>query len=190
MIIEGVLTTRNPDGTPNIAPMGPIVSVDWLQFLFRPFPTSVTYGNLKRTGYGVFHVTDDVLLIARHALGLETDVPTLRPAEQVPGEILADACRWYEVEVVTVDESRERPELTTRVVYTGRQRDFLGFNRAKHAVLEATILATRLHLLERTEIERQMGTLATIVQKTAGAQEQEAFELVRGYIQTRSSAPA
>jgi len=91
---------------------------------------------------------------------------------------------------VTVDESRERPELTTRVVRTGRQRDFLGFNRAKHAVLEATILATRLQLLDRAEIERQMATLATIVQKTAGAQEREAFELVRDYIQTRSSASA
>ena len=190
MIIEGVFTTRNPDGSPNIAPMGPIVSEDWSQFLFRPFPTSVTYGNLKRTRCGVFHVTDDVLLIARYALGLDAPPPALRPAGKVAGEILVNACRWYEVEVVTVDESRERPELTARVVATGRQRDFLGFNRAKHAVLEATILATRLHLLDRSEIDRQLSMFATIVQKTASAQEREAFELVRSYTERHGSPPA
>jgi len=182
MIIEGVLTTRNPDGTPNVAPMGPIVTEDWSQLLFRPFPSSVTYGNLKRTRCGVFHITDDVLLIARYALSLPAPLPDMRPAEHVAGEILTDACRWYEVEVVSIDESRERPEITSRVVAVGRERDFWGFNRAKHAVLEATILATRLHLLAPTEVDRELARLATIVEKTAGPQEREAFDLVRGFV--------
>ena len=33
------------------------------------------------------------------------------------------------------------------MVDQGRLRDFFGFNRAKHAVIEAAILATRLSLL-------------------------------------------
>ena len=34
------------------------------------------------------------------------------------------------------------------VVDSGRLRDFFGFNRAKHAVIEAAILATRIDFLE------------------------------------------
>ena len=186
MIVEGLLTTRNPDGTVNIAPMGPIVSDDWSRLLFRPFPTSVTYGNLKRTSCGVFHITDDVLMITRYALGLAAPAPELRPAGRVAGEIIADACRWYELELEGVDETRERPEFAMQSVASGRLRDFLGFNRAKHAVLEATILATRLHLIDRAEIERQLDALAVIVGKTAGPQENEAFSLVRLYVAAQS----
>src|SRR6478752_2855462 len=60
MIIEGFLTTISADGTVNIAPMGPIVDEDWRRLLFRPFQSSQTFANLRRTGRGVFHVTDDV----------------------------------------------------------------------------------------------------------------------------------
>ena len=182
MIIEGLLTTRNADGTVNIAPMGPIVDAEWSRLLFRPFPTSVTYGNLKRAKCGVFHVTDDVLMIARYALGLPAPAPALRPAVQVAGDVLVEACRWYELELEGIDETRDRPEFTMRSVASGRLRDFLGFNRARHAVLEATILATRLHLLDRAEVERQLAALAVIVDKTAGPSEREAFELVREYV--------
>ena len=34
-------------------------------------------------------------------------------------------------------------------------RDVFGFNRAKHAVLEAAILATRLHILPEDDVRRQ-----------------------------------
>lgn len=182
MIIEGLLTTRNADGTVNIAPMGPIVAEDWSRLLFRPFPSSVTYGNLKRTTCGIFHVTDDVLMITRFALGLVAPVPLLQPAGAVDGAVLTDACRWYELELEGLDEMRDRPEFSMRSVASGRLRDFLGFNRAKHAVLEATILATRLHLLDRVEVERQLEALAITVGKTAGPMETEAFDLVRDYV--------
>src|SRR5690606_15080962 len=75
MILEGLMVTTNPDGTPNISPMGPIVNEEAEQggplteLVLRPYHTSTTYANLKRTGEGVFHVTDDVLMIARAAVG-------------------------------------------------------------------------------------------------------------------------
>ncbi len=74
------------------------------------------------------------------------------------------------------------PICAARVVHTGRLRDFFGFNRAKHAVLEAAILATRVHLLPPEELIRQVEALAIPVEKTAGPQEQEAFDLLRSYI--------
>ena len=64
MILEGLVTTTDADGTPHLAPMGPTRGRRLRSLLLRPFPTSNTYRNLVRHGEGVFHVTDDVLLIA------------------------------------------------------------------------------------------------------------------------------
>ena len=69
MILEGIVTTLSPEGAVHIAPMGPHVDAGMEHFLLRPFPTSQTYQNLVKHGEGVLHVTDDVLLLARAALG-------------------------------------------------------------------------------------------------------------------------
>src|SRR5687767_14375291 len=88
LIAEGIVTTVNPDGSANISPMGPRVNRDFTQLLLRPFQTSTTYQNLKRTGEGVFHITDDVLLIAKAAVGQLTPRPPLEPAPHVLGFLL------------------------------------------------------------------------------------------------------
>jgi len=189
MILEGLCTTINLHGAVNIAPMGPVVDEQQTTFRFRPFQTSTTFANLKATGCGVFHVTDNVELIARAVIGELHQLPELQPAAVVQGSVLANACRWYEFEVIAIDESQERTEIQTRIVHVGRIRDFWGFNRAKHAVLETAILASRLHLLSPEDVERQLLHLAVIVRKTAGQQEQTAFELLQDYIQNDDSFP-
>jgi uncharacterized protein len=187
MILEGVVTTRNVDGSINVAPMGPIVNESLDHLLLRPFQTSTTFQNLKRTRVGVFHVVDDVLLLARAAIGQLAETPPLHRAERIDGSVLADACRWYEFEVESMDESRERSEIQARVVHMGRLRDFSGFNRAKHAVLEAAILATRLDLIPAGEVEAEMARLRTPVSKTAGPRELEAFSILERYVAEKRS---
>jgi hypothetical protein len=182
LILEGVVTTLDAAGALNIAPMGPIVDEAMTTLRLRPFQTSQTYRNLKQRRQGVFHVTDDVLLIARAAVGRLTETPETFAAERVDGRVLASACRWYEFEIVDFDDRAERTSLTARVVHVGRLRDFFGFNRAKHAVLEAAILATRLHLLPREEIQRQFEALRIPVEKTAGPREREAFALLEAFV--------
>lgn len=182
MILEGVVTTRDLQGGLNVAPMGPIVDAEMTRLRLRPFRTSTTYRNLKATGCGVFHVTDDVALIVRAALGqLDEDPPTF-PAERIAGAVLRDACRWYEFEVESLDDSQDRTEIVARVVHAGRLRDFFGFHRARHAVIEAAILATRIHLTGRDEVLRQLGALAPAVQKTAGDVETDAFGRIVRYV--------
>jgi hypothetical protein len=182
LILEGVVTTLDAAGALNIAPMGPIVDEAMTTLRLRPFQTSQTYRNLKVRPQGVFHVTDDVLLIARAAIGKLVGAPETFAAKDVDGRVIASACRWYEFEIVDYDDRAERTNLTARVVYTGRLRDFFGFNRAKHAVLEAAILATRLHLLPREEIQRQFEALRMPVEKTAGPREREAFALLETFV--------
>jgi uncharacterized protein len=188
VILEGLVTTLNADGTANISPMGPIVDSQMRRLVFRPYQTATTYANLTRHGEGVFHVTDDVLLLAQAAVGEPSPQPALVPATAVRGVILADACRWYAFRVSSIDDREPRTEIVAEVVDSGRIRDFFGLNRAKHAVVEAAILATRVHLVPREELAAQFSRLAPLVQKTGGEQEKKAFEFLREYVERTMSS--
>lgn len=183
MILEGIVTTGSAVGDVNIAPMGPRVDAEMKHFLLRPYHTSQTYRNLKAHGDGVLHVTDDVLLLARAALGVVEPMPRLVPASRIQGWVLADACRYYEFRVRSMDEASERISIDVEVVHSGQLRDFFGFNRAKHAVVEAAILATRTDFLPLADIQGEFQKLGVIVDKTGGTQEHEAFAFLKGHIE-------
>jgi hypothetical protein len=185
MILEGIVTTVSAAGEVNIAPMGPILDPaagELRRFELRPFRTSQTYANLKEHGEGVLHITDDVLLLARGAVGELVPPPAMRPATRIRGWVLADACRFHEFRITACDDRAERTRLEAEVVHTGRLRDFFGFNRAKHAVVEAAILATRTAFLPLDDIEAEYRKLAVLVEKTGGPQEHEAFAFLRAYV--------
>jgi hypothetical protein len=187
MILEGIVTTLNPDGSPNIAPMGPRVeNAACEHFVLRPYRSSTTYRNLKTHGEGVLHVTDDVLLIARAAIGSVTGEET-RPASKINGRILVNSCRYHEFRVTSLDDREDRATVEAETVVTGRLRDFFGLNRAKHAVVEAAILATRVAFLPREEILADFVRLRALVDKTGGEGERQAFELLRSYVNHQHS---
>ena len=80
-----------------------------------------------------------------------------------------------------IDSTPPRSRIDTAVVHRGVQREFIGFNRARHAVLEAAIYATRLHLLPREFIASEFERLQVIVDKTAGPEEHEAMALLTAF---------
>jgi hypothetical protein len=174
MILETIVSTIDAGDRVNFAPMGIVLEGE--RVLLRPFRTAVTWKNLQEVGEGVVHFTDNVLLFARCAV--ESFVPPHRDARRVRGKVLEDACHWKEFMVESKDLSEDRGQFWGRVVCEGRARDFIGFNRARHAVIEATILATRLHLLGRGRVLEEISRLRPLVDKTGGPAEHEAFELL------------
>ena len=182
MIIEGLMTTRNADGSMNLAPMGPIVDEQLSSFLFRPYNSSRTFANLQRERQGVFHVIDDVLLFAQAITDTLPRQPETFSAQVIQGKVLSAACRWYELAVTQIDDRQPRTEIQTQILHIGHLRDFFGFNRAKHAVIEAAILASRRGLLPHEELLQQFAALRTPVEKTAGPREREAFALLETFV--------
>jgi len=87
--------------------------------------------------------------------------------------------------VVSIDDTPPRSRVGTRVVHRGQRREFIGFNRARLAVLEAAILATRTHLLPAEQIRADYERLQVIVDKTAGPREREAMALLTEYVRSR-----
>lgn len=187
MILEGIVTTLDPEGQVNVAPMGPRVEPDFRRFVLRPFQGSTTCRNLLGHGEGVLHVTDDVLLLARSAIGPVADVPT-RPAESVRGRVLLDCCRYYEFRVTSSDLSEERARFNAETVREGRSRDFFGFNRAKHSVIEVAILATRIGFLPPEPVAREIAAHRVIVEKTGSPHERLALDLLDAHIKSVARA--
>lgn len=189
MILECIVTSLDSQARPNIAPMGPVVDDDDTQlgsFVLRPYQTSQTFTNLRRQSQGILHVTDNVLLMAQAAISHGPSLPELRPATKIAGQVLVDTCRWYEFVVDSYDDSLPRTTFQCRTVHRGRRRDFVGFNRAKHAVVEAAILMTRLDFLPAVEIRQQLDQLEIVVDKTAGNGERAAFRLLVDYFESRA----
>ena len=178
MILEGLVTTLNDDGSPHLAPMGPIVDAAFTTLTLRPFSTSTTGRNLLERRQGVFHLTDDVLLLTQAAIGVLSSFPLHRDAATVTGKILTGCCSAYEFTIHHVDTSTERHVLGATIVETHRMRDFVGFNRAKHAVLEAAIHATRFFLLDRMTVVADYSRFQAIVDKTGDEPEREAMALL------------
>jgi uncharacterized protein len=174
VIVETVVTTINPDGSVNCAAMG--VEWDEQRIVIKPYRGTRTLRNLQATGAAVVNVTDDILLFSQAALG-DPHPPTHRAAS-IDGAILDDACSWREVRVEAIDESGQRARVDTAVGDGGTGRDFLGLNRARHAVLEASILASRAHMLPAEEIAAELRRLQVLVDKTAGPREREAMAYV------------
>ena len=231
MILESIVTTVDESGRVNVAPMGPEVDEDdWGRFVLRPFPGSTTFRNLLTSGRAVIHVTDDVSLFARAAIGRVEAENLVEPIDGGRWYRLRHCHRWFAVDVERDhgrgddngnddrvdghggqtggrggqtgahgaggraegsaephpgDTAGGRIRLRCRVRYAGTSGPFFGFNRAKHAVIEAAILATRTHLLSAASIERELSRLRPLVEKTAGPSEREAFGMLCRVIRGR-----
>jgi hypothetical protein len=185
VILETIVTTVADDGAVNFAPMG----VEWgdAAIILKPFIETATYRNVLATGAAVVNLIDDVRVFARAAIA-NPQYATV-PAVVVRGAVLADCCSWREVERRVVDSTPPRSRIEMAVVHHGVRREFIGFNRARHAVLEAAIYATRLHLLPRAFIESELERLQVIVDKTAGAHEFEAMALLTEHVRDTLDGP-
>lgn len=181
MIRETVLTTVSADGQPHIAPLGLIAAgEDWIA---APFHPSTTLDNLRAVPFAVANYTDDVRIFAGCLTG-RRDWP-LVAATRVPTPRLASTLAHAELEVVSVQEDALRPRFHCRVVRIENHAPFRGFNRAQAAVVEAAILVSRLDMLPREKVEREMDYLRIAVGKTAGPAEQEAWAWLMAAIATR-----
>jgi hypothetical protein len=180
------VTTTGSDGVVNCAAMG----VRWgeEELVFWPFDATRTLRNLRVHGEAVVHLTDDVLLFVQAALGHPR--PPTRPASAIKGAVIEDANAWREVVVTEItpdDTGLPRSRVRARVVATGTgNRQPLGLCRARHAAVEASILASRLKWLGAEHVWAELSRLQELVDKTAGPGERAAFEYVRRFVSERT----
>jgi hypothetical protein len=177
------MTTTGADGVVNCAAMG----VRWgdEEVVFWPFDATRTLRNLRGHGEAVVHLTDDVLLFVEAALGHPS--PAMRPASAIDGSVIEDANAWREVVVTEIVAGPQRSRVRARVVANGAgTRPPLGLCRAKHAAVEASILASRLKFLGVEHVVAELARLQELVDKTGGSCERAAMDYVRRYVAKRT----
>lgn len=176
MIRETIVTTISAEGRPHIAPMGATpIPGGWL---LQPFRPSTTLENFLSTRCGVVNFTDDARVFAGCVTKRQTDWATV-PADKVQSVRLASdlilACD--EVEITDVGDDSQRPKLTCMSVHSRciTHRPFRGLNRAVAAVLEGSVLVSRLNMLPPEKIDQEFAYLQIAIDKTAGPHELEAW---------------
>ncbi|MEM6364908.1 MAG: DUF447 domain-containing protein [Planctomycetota bacterium] len=215
IILTSKVTRQQPmDVQWNVAPIGPIVIGGDLQrsapeFVLRPWEGSTTCDYLKANPFATLHVTDDVRLIAAAAISHVDPAPLITPIAGLLQDNFAEShhiefhrlhrChRWFAVQIQPLGHDRNRfladhsklpgrYEYLAKTIASGTVDSFWGFNRAKHAVIEAAILATRLQMTSYSEIRSQLKSLETIVTKTGGRDEIDAFAEIKAHVQCCSS---
>jgi hypothetical protein len=181
LIRETIVTTADANGGVHIAPIGIIADGDG--WIIAPFHPSATLDNLRAVPFAVANYIDDVRIFAGCLTG-RSDWPTTA-SSRVPVPRLAAALAHAELKVAQVTEDAQRPRFRCEVVHRASHAPFEGFSRAKAAVVEAAILASRLDLLPREKVESEIAYLEIAVAKTAGPAELEAWdwlmEKIRAY---------
>ena len=184
MIVESLVTTLDAAGLPNFAPMG----VEWGEALIvlKPYRETATFRNLCATGEAVVNLVDEVRYFVEGALG--SPVFPSEPAEVVRGVVMQAACSWRELRVSASETKEPRARFACDVVHRGVKREFLGYNRARAAVIEATILATRTRLLPIDFVLAEYRRLQVVVDKTAGPAERAAMASLTAFVEGQASA--
>jgi uncharacterized protein len=116
--------------------------------------------------------------------------PAMRAATAVAGSVIEAANSWREVVVTEIgpsDDDLPRSKVRARVVASGTgTRQPLGLCRARHAAVEASILASRVKWLGAEHVWAELARLQELVDKTAGPRERAAMDYVRRHVAERT----
>jgi uncharacterized protein len=185
-IFETVVTTLSADGRPHVAPMG--VRYRGAIVVLMPFKPSTTLANIVAGGHAVLNLVTDTRVFAGCVTG-RREWPLVK-TEHVPGVRLASALAHVELNLVEHDDDAQRPVLRLARVHEVQHAAFRGLNRAQAAVVEASVLVSRLHMLPPEKVDAEMRYLQIAIDKTAGAEEHEAWGWLRAAVAAhRGAAP-
>ena len=157
-ISEVILTTLNPDGTPNAAPMG-VLMTDSGTLEIRPFKTSKTYRNLLGQKRACLNITTDPGLFLVTAFKKELFEGFRRASFEHDMKLEAlDAYVFVKIvgsRDVTDDHACFTCKVSSIDVCTLTPR---AFSRGVAAAIEAIVHATRIEVFtseaEQAEVER------------------------------------
>lgn len=156
MVYETIVCTYNKDGTSNAAPMGAVMQTP-TQIVLTIYNTSSTLKNLQASKAAVLNLTDRIDLFFQTALKdatLPADLFENSPIVNAPQLKLANA-----IIALTVQDIAPFGAERTKIVCNVQQVTALrvypqSYCRAKYAVLEAIIHATRIKALSHSKPEQ------------------------------------
>ena len=175
MIFETIIISIDAAKQPHVTPFG--VRFEDESVIIAPYKPSTTLDNILATKFAVMNMTDDVRVFAGALTGHNgwSLLPVRLQANIHAGYRLADCLAHTVLELIEVREDATRPQLVMKALSSENHQSFQGFNRAQAAVVELSILVSRLHMLPKEKVLTEMAYLQIAIDKTAGEREIEAW---------------
>ena len=172
MIYEVIISTMNEDGSSHIAPMGVSQKADFI--VLKPFKPSKTLDNILTQKIAIMNIVTDVRVFAGAVTGRSNFNLVALPDGK--GFFLKDALSYLTLSLAEIHDDEIRSTLYMNKVNVIHLSSFKGFNRAQAAIIEASVLMSRLDLLSQDKIKQEIKYLEIAITKTAGKKEIQAWE--------------
>ena len=172
MIYEVIISTMNEDGSSHVAPMGVSQKADFV--VLKPFKPSKTLDNILTQKTAVMNIVTDVRVFAGVVTGRSNFNLVALPCDK--GFFLKDALSYLTLSLAEIHDDEIRSTLYMNKVDVIHLSSFKGFNRAQAAIIEASVLMSRLDLLSQDKIKQEIKYLEIAISKTAGKKEIQAWE--------------
>lgn len=176
---ETIVTTKNIDDTIKVSPLGIYLESNILKI--RPFKPSISLENILRNRSGVINYVDDVRIFASCIVKKNIKINFLK-TKHIDCSSIKEAISHTEFTVEHIEDDNLRPTIICKPVNEVTHKMYYGMNRAKSAVLELCILASRLGIIEDKKIQDEIKYLQIAIDKTSGENELEAWTWLIDYI--------
>jgi len=180
-ISEVIATTQSEEGEPNAAPIG-IINREG--YFVRLYKGSKTLSNVLKTHKIAANVSNDAVLFVISAFkNLSREYFTRFQGFPV----LRDADAWVIFKCEPASSGNDFFEFKLKVQAAKVNKRYVrAINRGLNAIIEATILATRLKVNEKggqkQHILRKIAYYEGIVEKCGGKREKEAMKILKMFV--------
>ena len=178
MIFETIISTVNSKGNPNFAPFGIKRIKNYIYI--SPYVPSTTLMNLEQSRCASINYIDDASFFIKCITGEKKFKK--EKCSKIEGYFLKDALAHDEVIVESIKESKMRPTFKCKIVKKFEHKRFEGFNRARGSLIEACILASRVKILKKKYILKELNNLTNPIEKTAGIKEKRSWIKIKSFI--------
>ena len=172
MIYEVIISTKNEDGSAHIAPMGVSQKDDFV--VLKPFKPSKTLDNILKQKLAIMNIVTDVRVFAGAVTGRLNFGLVALPDKK--GFFLKESLSYLTLSLAEIHDDEIRSTLYMTKVNVIHLSSFKGFNRAQAAIIEASVLMSRLDLLPQEKIKQEIKYLEIAISKTAGKKEMQAWK--------------
>ena len=178
MIFETIISTIDKNGNVNFSPFG-IKKTNNFIFI-SPYVPSKSLNNLKETSCAVINYTTSSLDFVKCIIGKKKF--KIKECKFIKCFFMENCICYDEVVVVGFVDDKVRPEFKCKIVGSKNLKKFQGFNRAQSSIVEACILASRVKMIKKNKIIKDLNHLEIAITKTAGIEEKKAWRLINDYI--------
>ena len=183
MIIESIITSSDKAGCVNVAPFGIKLNEDIITI--SPYIPSKTLENILYNNSLVINYVDDANIYVDCIVGEKKF--KLNKCKKLNCYYLKNSIIHHEAKVIDYKPDPVRPIFECKIIYSENHNDFMGINRARSALIEACILATRTSYLGKSKILSDLEYLSNAINKTSGKIEKKSWTKIKNFINKKLS---